>query len=200
MSLSGQRDWILPAVAFSMPASVFFLLSHSTLAIIAAGGHTIGHEDRTHEHRPRRKFTPLDLSLIVDHGSRFESTKPTDAGQGDRVKEFVTKIHGTVAVFSPLAPASTQWWDHGAEANARRCGPVRKGTNVRGVSRVPDTSALRTRAKKLGGGAASVPARVRLNARTDVDVGAQRPIFGLLAHIDAECAARMEVKTYSSYE
>jgi hypothetical protein len=41
--------------------------------------HTIGHEDRTHEHRPQRKFTPLDLRLIVDHGSRFESTKPTGA-------------------------------------------------------------------------------------------------------------------------
>src|SRR6266436_1387570 len=30
---------------------------------------TIGHEDRTREHRPRRKFAPLDLSLTVDHPS-----------------------------------------------------------------------------------------------------------------------------------
>jgi hypothetical protein len=49
--------------------------------------HTIGHDDRTHEHRPRRKFTPLDLSLIVDHGSRFESTKPTAAGMVRAPKE-----------------------------------------------------------------------------------------------------------------
>src|SRR5215475_7154967 len=48
--------------------------------------------------------------------------------------------------------------------------------------------------ERRGGGAAAVTAIVALNARANVDVGAQRAVFGLLAHIDAECAARLEVK------